>query len=73
MRKISFVLLLSLILSSCRWIGNSNDFIVTRIEYSESGNEYRVFIKGEGRKEPAYFYTTKRYRVGDTLTIDTKR
>lgn len=72
MRKILFVFLLSLILSSCRWIGNSNDFIVTRIEYSQSG-DYRVYILGEGRKEPAYFYTTKRYRIGDTLTIDTKR
>lgn len=73
MRKILFTLLFTLILSSCRWIGNSNDFIVTRIEYSGSSNEYRVYILGEGRKEPTYFYTTKRYRVGDTLTIDTKR
>lgn len=73
MRKILFMFLFSLVFSSCKWIGNSNDYVNTKIEYAESGTKYRVFIKGEGRKEPAYFYTTKRYRVDDTLTIDTKR
>lgn len=69
MKKILFVFLFALIFSSCNWIGNGNDFIITRIEYSESDNEYRVYIKGDGCKNIHYFYTTERYRVGDTLTL----
>lgn len=56
-------------LSGCGWIGNSNDYIITKIEYSESGNNYRVYIKGEGNRVTHYFYTNERYRVGDILTI----
>lgn len=69
MRKILFILLFSLIFSSCRWIGNSNNFVVTKVEASGLDTKYRVYIKGEGRKDECYFYTTERYRVGDTLTI----
>ena len=73
MRKILFILLFSLIFSSCGWIGNSNDFVITKIEYSESGNNYRVYIKGEDNRVIKYFYTNERYRVGDTLTIGLKK
>lgn len=70
MRKILFVFLFALIFSGCtNWIGDSNDFIITKIEYSKSANKHRVYIKGEGAEVEHYFYTTERYRVGDTLII----
>lgn len=71
MRKILLILISFLIFSSCSstWIGDSNDFVITKIEYSRSADNYRVFIKGTGCKETHYFYTTERYRVGDTLTL----
>lgn len=71
MKKILFVFLFALIFSSCSssWIGDSNVFVITKIEYSRSADKHRVFIVGTGCKEPHYFYTTERYRVGDTLTI----
>ena len=70
MKKILFVFLLAFIFSGCaNWIGNSNDFVISKIEYSESANQYRVYIKGEGCKVAHYFYTNERYRVGDTLTL----
>lgn len=70
MKKILFILLFSLIFSSCtNWIGNNNDYVISKIEYFESGNEYRVYIKGKDCKVAHYFYTKERYRVGDTLTI----
>jgi len=74
MKKILLVLISFLIFSSCSssWIGNGNDFVITRIEYSRSANEYRVYIKGVGLKREHYFYTTERYRIGDTLTLTLK-
>lgn len=72
MKKILFSFLFVLIFSSCSsaWIGDNNDFVISKIEYSKSANGYRVYIKGEGCKETHYFYTNERYRVGDTLTIE---
>lgn len=70
MKKILLILVSFLIFSSCtNWMGDSNDFVISRIEYSESANEYRVYIKGEDCKVEHYFYTNERYRIGDTLTI----
>ena len=70
MKKILFILLFSLIFSGCtNWIGNSNSYVISKIAYSESANEYRVYIKGKDCKVDHYFYTNERYRVGDTLTI----
>ena len=67
MKKIIFTFLLSLIFSGCEWIGDGNDFVITRIEVS--GDKYRVYIKGESCNGLHYFYTNERYRVGDTLTL----
>lgn len=71
MKKILFAFLFALIFSGCTstWIGDSNDFVITKIEYSKSADKHRVYIKGECCKNLHYFYTTERYRVGDTLTI----
>lgn len=70
MKKILLVFVSFLMFSGCtNWMGNSNDYVISKIEYSESGNEYRVYVKGEGCKVKHYFYTNERYRVGDTLTI----
>jgi len=70
MKKILLVIVSFLMLSGCtNWMGNSNDYVISKIAYSESGNNYRVYIKGENCKVLHYFYTNERYRVGDTLTI----
>ena len=74
MRKLLFLLLFIVCLSSCDEQMTDEEGVVQMVEYNSDGNSdqhyYHVYVKGGTRYSQGYhLYTNTKYSIGDKIVI----